>query len=215
MTKKIGKLHVITDTFLQSRFSHFELAELAIKGGADTIQFRQKTGSTKEMIANSQRIKHLCAEAGVSFVVNDRLDVAIAVDADGVHLGQDDFPIPLARKILPEDTLIGGSASTLEEVRKCVEEGADYVGFGPVFPTSSKDDAGPVSGIKKLKEVVDAFSVPIIAIGGITPENTREVLETGAAGLAVISAVCCAEDPKEATRNLLKALQKGNTEGPE
>ncbi|MFC2168066.1 thiamine phosphate synthase [Acidobacteriota bacterium] len=210
MTKKIGKLHVITDTVLQSRFSHFKLAELAIKGGADTIQFRQKTGSTKEMISKSRKIKLLCAEAGVSFVVNDRLDVAIAAEADGVHLGQDDFPALLAREILTEGTFIGGSASTLEEALKCVEEGAEYVGFGPVFPTSSKDDAGPVSGIIKLKEVVDAFPIPIIAIGGITPENTREVLDTGAAGIAVISAVCCAEDPKEATRNLLKALQQGN-----
>ena len=214
MTKPIGKLHVITDTILQSQFSHIEQAELAIRGGADTIQFRQKTGSTREMIACSRRIKHICAEAGVSFVVNDRIDVAIAAEADGVHLGQDDFPIPLARKILAENIFIGGSASTLEEARICVEEGADYVGFGPVFPTSSKDDAGPVSGLKKLKEIVDAFPVPIIAIGGITPENTQEVLEAGAAGIAVISAVCCALDPQEATQKLIKALQRGNTEGP-
>ncbi|MCJ7579202.1 MAG: thiamine phosphate synthase [Candidatus Aminicenantes bacterium] len=214
MTIKIGKLHVITDTSLQSRFSHFELAELAISGGADTLQFRQKIGSTREMIAQSCRIKSLCDKAGVSFIVNDRLDVAIAAMADGVHLGQDDFPIPLARKILAENILIGGSASTLEEAWRCVEEGADYVGFGPVFPTSSKADAGPVSGIKKLKEVVDTCPVPIIAIGGITPENTREVLEAGAAGIAVISAVCCAQDPKEATQNLIKALRRGNTEGP-
>lgn len=215
MIQQIGKLHIITDTVRQSRFSCIELAELAIRGGADTIQFRQKNGSTKELISNSQKIKHLCTEAGISFVVNDRLDVAIAVDADGVHLGQDDFPIPLARKILPEDTLIGGSAATIEEVRRCVEEGANYVGFGPVFPTSSKEDAGPVSGINKLKEVVDASPVPIIAIGGITPENIREVLEAGAAGIAVISTVCCAEDPTEATQNLLNAMQRGNTEGPE
>ena len=215
MIQQIGKLHIITDTILQSRFSCIELAELAIRGGADTIQFRQKNGSTKELISNSQKIKHLCIEAGISFVVNDRLDVAIAVDADGVHLGQDDFPIPLARKILPEDTLIGGSAATIEEVRRCVEEGADYVGFGPVFPTASKEDAGPVSGINKLKEVVDASPVPIIAIGGITPENIRKVLEAGAAGIAVISTVCCAEDPTEATQNLLNAMQRGNTEGPE
>jgi len=214
MTKKIGNLHVITDTVLQSRFSHFELAELAIEGGADTIQFRQKTGSTKEMIANSRRIKHICAEAGVSFIVNDRLDVAIATEADGVHLGQDDFPIPLARKLLNENIFIGGSAATLEEVQICVEEGADYVGFGPVFPTFSKDDAGPVSGIKKLKEVTDTFPVPIIAIGGITPENIGEVLEAGAAGIAVISAVCCTEDPKDATQKLIEALLRGNTGGP-
>ncbi len=208
MTKPIAKLHVITDTVIQSRFSHIELAELAIRGGADTIQFRQKTGSTREMIANSRRMKHLCTEAGVLFIVNDRLDVTIAAEADGVHLGQDDFPIPLARKKLGENIIIGGSAATLEEARKCFEEGAEYVGFGPVFPTSSKDDAGPVSGIELLRQVVEVVPVPIIAIGGITPKNTRAVLQAGAKGIAVISAVCKAQDPEDATQKLLKALEK-------
>ena len=142
------------------------------------------------------------------FIVNDRLDVAMASRADGVHLGQDDFPIPLARKILEKNIIIGGSAATLEEARKCYEEGAEYVGFGPVFPTSSKDDAGPVSGIEILRQVVEAVPVPIIAIGGITPQNTHAVLQAGAKGIAVISAVCKAPDPKEATRKLLEALEE-------
>ena len=208
MSKPIGKLHVITDHVIQSRFSHVQLAELAIQGGADTIQFRQKTGATKEMIDISRQMKSICAGAQVSFIVNDRLDVAMASGADGVHLGQDDFPIPLARKILGEDIFIGGSAATLEEARKCFEEGAAYVGFGPVFPTSSKDDAGPVSGIELLRQVVEAIPVPIIAIGGITPQNTRAVMQAGAKGIAVISAVCKAPDPEEATRKLLEALEK-------
>jgi len=208
MTKQIGKLHVITDTVLQSRFSHIEQAKLAIRGGADTIQFRQKSGSTREMIANSQRIKRLCAEAGVLFIVNDRLDVAIAAEADGVHLGQDDFPAPLARRLFGKDKIIGGSAAILDEALKCYEDGVDYVGFGPIFTTSSKEDAGPVSGIEKLKEVVKAIPVPIIAIGGITPENTPDVLEAGAAGIAVISAVCSAPNPEAATQQLLQALQR-------
>jgi len=208
MSKPIGKLHVITDHVIQSRFSHVQLAELAIQGGADTIQFRQKTGATKEMIDISRQMKSICAGAQVSFIVNDRLDVAMASGADGVHLGQDDFPIPLARKILGEDIFIGGSAATLEEARKCFEEGAAYVGFGPVFPTSSKDDAGPVSGIELLRQVVEAIPVPIIAIGGITPQNTRAVMQAGAKGIAVISAVCKAPDPEEATRKLFEALEK-------
>ncbi len=211
MTKLIGKLHVITDTVLQSRFSHIEQAELAIRGGADTIQFRQKAGSTREMIANSRRIKRLCVEAGVSFIINDRLDVAIAVEADGVHLGQDDFPAPLARRLFGKDKIIGGSAAILDEAIKCYEEGVDYVGFGPIFPTSSKEDAGPVSGIEKLKDVVKAIPVPIIAIGGITPGNTQDVLEAGAAGIAVISAVCCSPNPEEATQELYRALTEGKT----
>jgi thiamine-phosphate pyrophosphorylase len=204
--KQIGRLHVLTDTVLQGRFTHTELTRLAIAGGADTIQFRQKQGSTGKMIEVARNMKRLCAEAGVTFIVNDRLDVAVAAEADGVHLGQADFPIPMGRDILGENRIIGGSAATLKEAQKCLSEGADYVGFGPVFPTSSKDDAGPVSGIEVLKQVVEAISVPIIAIGGISAENTPDVLNAGAHGIAVISAVCCQESPEQATRSLHQAL---------
>ena len=207
-TKKIGRLHVLTDTELQSRFSHVELARMAIQGGADTIQFRQKSGATREMIKICREMKRLCEDADVAFIVNDRVDVAIASNADGVHLGQDDFPIPLARKLLGETRIIGGSAVTLEEAQECFSEGADYIGFGPVYPTTSKDDAGPVTGIKLLNEVVDAISIPIIAIGGITVENTPEVIRAGAQGIAVISAVCCQENPEQATRELVQALEQ-------
>jgi thiamine-phosphate pyrophosphorylase len=208
MMKQIGKLHILTDTVLQSRFSHMEITRLAIAGGADTIQYRQKSGSTRQMIEIARNMKRLCSEAGVMFIVNDRLDVAIAAEADGVHLGQDDFPIPMARELLGEGRIIGGSAATLDEARKCLSEGADYVGFGPVYPTSSKDDAGPVSGIDILKQVVEIIPLPIIAIGGVGAENTAIVIRAGAHGIAVISAVCCQDDPEEATRSLYQALNK-------
>ena len=206
--KKIGKLHILTDTVLQSRFSHMEITRLAIAGGADTIQYRQKSGSTREMIEAARNMKQLCSETGVTFIVNDRLDVAIAAEAHGVHLGQDDFPIPMARELLGEDRVIGGSAATLDEARKCLREGADYVGFGPVYPTSSKDDAGPVSGIDILKQVVEIIPLPIIAIGGVDAENIPDVIRAGAHGIAVISAVCCQDNPEEATRSLYEALNK-------
>jgi len=209
MMKQIGKLHTLTDTVLQSRFSHMEITRLAIAGGADTIQYRQKSGSTREMIEIARNMKRLCSEADVTFIVNDRLDVAIAAEADGVHLGQDDFPIPMARELLGEGRIIGGSAATLDEARKCLSEGADYVGFGPVYPTSSKDDAGPVSGIDILKQVVEIIPLPIIAIGGVGAENIPDVMRAGAHGIAVISAVCCQDDPEEATRALYQALNKG------
>jgi len=210
MKKQIGQYHVLTDTVLQSRFSHAELTKLAIAGGADTIQFRQKIGTTRKMIEVARQLKHLCAEAGVTFLVNDRVDVAIAADADGVHLGQDDFPLPLARELLGGSRIIGGSAATLKEARKCLAEGVDYIGFGPVFPTTSKADAGPVSGIELLKQVVEAVPLPVIAIGGIDAENTVEVIRSGTHGIAVISAVCCQENPEQATRALYKALQRGH-----
>ncbi|MFH1931582.1 MAG: thiamine phosphate synthase [Pseudomonadota bacterium] len=209
MMKQIGKLHILTDTVLQSRFSHMEITRLAIAGGADTIQYRQKSGSTREMIEIARNMKRLCSEAGVTFIVNDRLDVAIAAEADGVHLGQDDFPIPMARDLLGEGRIIGGSAATLDEARKCLSEGAGYVGFGPVYPTSSKDDAGPVSGIDILKQVVEVIPLPIIAIGGVSAENIPDVMRAGAHGIAVISAVCCQDDPEEATRALYQTLNKG------
>ncbi|MCP4574673.1 MAG: thiamine phosphate synthase [Deltaproteobacteria bacterium] len=208
--KKIGRLHVLTDTVLQNRFSHLELTEQAISGGADTIQFRRKSGSTKELIEIAMAMKNLCSKSGTPFIVNDRIDVAIAAEADGVHLGQDDFPIPLARKLLGKDRIIGGSAATPEEIETCIREGADYVGFGPIYPTGSKDDAGPVSGIDFLKRIVASTPVPIIAIGGIDQSNASHVMGTGAHGIAVISAVCCREDPQKAARDLHDMVAPGN-----
>jgi thiamine-phosphate pyrophosphorylase len=205
--KKTGRFHVLTDTCLQAHFSHLELAQLAIAGGADTIQFRQKEGSTRQMIRVAQQIQELCKGAGVTFVINDRVDVAIASHADGVHLGQDDFPIPLARKLLGEEAIIGGSAGNLEEARKCLLEGADYIGFGPVYPTTSKKDAGPAAGLGLLKQIVEAIALPIVAIGGITADNAAPVIKAGAHGLAVISAVCCQNDPAEAARCLRRLLE--------
>jgi thiamine-phosphate pyrophosphorylase len=204
--KKIGKLHVLTDTAFQSWFSHLELAELAIKGGADTIQYRQKSGSIREMIHIATQMKEVCSDYGVPLIVNDRVDVAIAAKADGAHLGQDDFPISQARELLGQEMIIGASASNMEEVEKCLLDGADYVGFGPIYPTTSKDDAGAVKGIDNLFQVVNAVRVPVIAIGGIGLDNVSEVMQTGVHGIAVISSVCCREDPEQATRMLYQAL---------
>jgi len=204
---KIGRFHVLTDTILQTRYSHVELTGLAIAGGADTIQFRQKEGSTREMISIAEEMQDLCRKAGVTFLVNDRVDVAIAAHADGVHLGQSDFPIPLARKLLGDEAIIGGSAGNIEEARKCLAEGADYVGFGPVYTTSSKEDAGPASGLELLEQIVREIPLPIIAIGGITTENIPLVMEAGAYGVAVISAVCCQSDPLDAARCLRGLLE--------
>ncbi|MCX8023496.1 MAG: thiamine phosphate synthase [Syntrophorhabdaceae bacterium] len=198
--RKIGRFHVLTDTALQKRYTHIELAEMAISGGADTIQFREKRGSTRELIDVALKLKEVCSKAGAVFIVNDRVDVAIASSADGVHLGQKDFPISLARKILGDDAIIGGSATNLEEARFCLMEGADYIGFGPVFPTASKEDAAPAKGLRLLKEVVETIPLPVIAIGGINIENMDDVLKTGVYGIAVISAVCCHEDPLYAAR---------------
>ena len=205
--KRIGRFHVLTDSCLQTQFSHLELSELAMTGGADTIQFREKGGETREMIRVAEQMQALCKRAGVTFMINDRVDVAMASHADGVHLGQSDFPIPLARKLLGNEVIIGGSAGTLEEARNCLLEGADYIGFGPVYPTLSKEDAGPAGGRELLKQVVDEIPLPIIAIGGITKDNVPMVIQAGVHGIAVISAVCCQKDPMEAAKCLRRLLE--------
>ena len=198
---------MLTDACLQARFSHLELAELAIAGGADTIQFREKSGETRQLIHIAGQMQALCKKTGATFIVNDRVDVAIASRADGTHLGQNDFPIALARKLLGEEAIIGGSAGSLEEARKCLLEGADYIGFGPIYFTTSKEDAGPAGGLDLLRQAVKEIPLPIIAIGGLTKDNTLPVLRTGVHGIAVISAVCCQNDPSEAARCLRRLLE--------
>jgi thiamine-phosphate pyrophosphorylase len=206
--KRIGRLHVLTDCVLQDRFSHLELARLAVQGGADVIQFRQKTGSTRSLIETAREMKAVCEAAGALLIVNDRIDVALAARADGVHLGQEDFPLALARELLGEERVIGGSASGLEEALACVRAGADYVGFGPVFPTTSKADAGPASGLDGLRSIADAIDAPVIAIGGIDRANAARVMAAGAHGIAVISAVCCRPDPADAARSLCTLVRR-------
>lgn len=205
--REIGRLHVITDIVLQGRFSHEDLARLAIAGGAEAIQFRQKQGSTREMIETARAMLAVCRRLGVPLIVNDRLDVALAVGADGVHLGQDDFPLAQAREILGPDKIIGGSASTLEEARFCRSQAVDYIGLGPVYPTGSKADASPAGGLDLVRRVTREVDLPVIAIGGIGPANAPEVVSAGAHGVAVISAVCCQDDPRAAAADLLRALR--------
>lgn len=206
MKPALGRLHVITDTSLQSKYTHVDLARLAIDSGADTIQYRQKEGSSLEMYRKAEAIMKLCREAGVTMIVNDRLDIALAVDADGVHLGQSDLPLPIARKLLGDNKLIGGSAVNFDELQKVIDDGADYVGYGPVFGTNSKADPGVPKGISFMKTVAERSSIPVIAIGGIKLQHVRDLLSTGIQGIAVISAICCASDPAASTTAFVKAI---------
>ncbi len=205
--KKIGKFHLITDSVIQSRFSHVELAKMAIKGGADTIQYRSKSGSTREMIDTAIKIKTLCAEAGIPLIINDRVDVAIASGADGVHLGDDDFPIPLARKLLGPDAIIGGSAGNIDDALRCFDDGVDYIGSGPVYGTKTKADAGEAIGVETIRSISAKIPVPVIAIGGVTAGDVEELLAAGAHGVAVISAVCLSDDPEREARLFSEALR--------
>ena len=204
--KNIGVLHVITDTTLQSRFTHAELAELAIEGGADTVQFRQKQGTTRELIAMGQSMQAVCEQHKVPLIVNDRADIALAVGATGAHFGQDDMPVAIGRRILPTETIIGASARTEEKILEAITEGADYIGFGPIYGTTSKPDAETAKGLDRLRRMCDIAACPVIAIGGITVQTARDVIRAGAHGIAVISAVCAHAEPTVATQALLNEI---------
>ncbi len=207
--KSIGRLHVITDTTIQSRFTHSQLAKLAIAGGADTIQFRQKSTSTRLLVETAFHLKAICDQRCVPLIINDRADIALAVEASGAHFGQEDLPIDVARRILPSQAIIGASARTKDKIMEAISAGADYIGFGPVFRTSSKSDAEKPKGLSELARFCQIASCPVIAIGGITLETVQDVMQCGAHGIAVISSVCTVEDPMQATRQLILEIQQG------
>ena len=204
--KNIGVLHVITDTTLQSRFTHTELAALAIAGGADTLQFRQKDGTTRELIAAAQSMQRVCEQHKVPLIVNDRADIALAVGAVGAHFGQDDMPVSIGRRILSTNAIIGASARTEEKILAAISEGVDYIGFGPIYGTTSKPDAEMAKGLDRLRRMCDIAACPVIAIGGIGVQTAADVIRAGAHGLAVISAVCAHPEPTVATRALLNEI---------
>ena len=205
--KNIGVLHVITDTRLQARFTHVELAELAIQGGADTVQFRQKQGTTRELVATAQAMQKVCEARKVPLIVNDRADIALAVGAAGAHFGQDDMRVSIGRRILPSTAIIGASARTDAKILEAITAGADYIGFGPIYSTTSKPDAEMAKGLERLRRMCDIAACPVIAIGGIGIETAGEVIRAGAHGIAVISAVCAHPEPAVATQALLNEIQ--------
>jgi thiamine-phosphate pyrophosphorylase len=195
----LGRLHVLTDFHLQQQHSHADLARLAIRGGADTIQFRQKHGGIQNKLVEAEKVAAVCTDASIPLIVDDRIDITQAIDADGVHLGQEDFPVDAARSIVGPETLIGATATKKQQVVEASEKGADYVGFGPVFPTTSKRNPKSVKGPEGLAAACEAVPIPVIAIGGITHDRVRPTLEAGAHGVAVLSAVATANDPEQAT----------------
>ena len=201
-------LYVITDRRLSGGKSHLEVMRAAIEGGATAIQLRDKDASTRELIEAGLALRELTRERGVTFIVNDRVDVALAVDADGVHVGQDDMPARLARKLVGPDKIVGVSASTLEEALRAEADGADYVSASPVFSTPTKTDTPPPTGLEGLRAFVEAVHVPVIAIGGINEGNVEEVIKAGAAGVAVISAVVAASDIAAAARRLRQRIEE-------
>ncbi len=201
------RLHVLTDRALARGRSTAEVVTAALAGGATVVQLRDKERTGAALVRVGHHLRALTRAHGGLLIVNDRVDVALAIDADGAHVGQDDLPAREARRLLGPDRLLGVSARTVEEAVRAAGEGANYIGFGPVFPTATKGDAGPPRGLEDLRRACRAVTVPIVAIGGITSDNVGDVLVAGAAGVAVIAAVVTAPDMAAATRTLREAIR--------
>lgn len=208
----VGRLHVLTDTHFQQRHTHAALATLAAAGGADAVQFRQKAGTVRDWLAGLRPTVAACRAAGVPCIVDDRLDLALAAGADGVHLGALDLPVADARQIVDALSgparLVGATATTADEARAAEAAGADYVGFGPVFATASKAAPASVKGLAGLAAACAAVRIPVIAIAGLTPERVAPCLEAGAWGVAVMTAVTTADDVTAATARFRAPLDR-------
>jgi thiamine-phosphate diphosphorylase len=205
MTARIGRLHVITDVTLQSRWSHAELACMASEAGADVVQYRDKQKRPAAHVEVARAL-HARLPDGVHLIVNDHVDVVQQVGAYGVHLGAQDLPVRQARRLLGSDACIGATANSLQEARQRFEEPIDYLGVGPVFGTTSKAHPAPRLGLDALARIVGESPVPVIAIGGIEPRDVEAVLQSGAHGIAVLGGVVCQPDPRAAVRRYRHAL---------
>ncbi|WLR60514.1 thiamine phosphate synthase [Guptibacillus hwajinpoensis] len=202
------KLYVITGEEFHPDRDLVEVMEQAIQGGADIIQLRDKTNSKKVVLEKALRLKELTQKYEVPFIVNDHIDIALAVDADGIHLGQDDLPLEVARKIVGTKKIIGISTHRIEEAREAEQRGADYIGAGTVFPTNSKSDVVDPVTTDYLKEVAAEISIPFVAIGGIKLHNVTDVLHSGASRVCVISEVVGSADIKGTCKAFIQSIQK-------
>jgi thiamine-phosphate pyrophosphorylase len=205
-------LYLVTDRGLAAGRSLAEIVKAAIAGGASVVQLREKECNTGEMIRLAQQLLAITQPLGVPLIVNDRVDVALAADADGVHVGQEDMPATIARRLIGPEKILGVTAASPEEARRAVADGADYIGCNAVFPTPTKTDTGTPMGIEGFRQLAHSVPVPVVAIGGINASNAGALVRAGAAGVAVVSAIMAAEDPEEAARVLRRVVDQARRE---
>jgi thiamine-phosphate pyrophosphorylase len=206
--RRLTGLYAIIDSQALGERSHLKVADWLIRGGAKVIQLRDKLSGKDELLPLARQLQSLCSQHDVLFIVNDHLDIALAAGADGLHLGQKDLPIKEARKLLPIDKILGCSVTTVDQATAAESNGADYLAVGSIYPTSSKETATVVS-LERLRQVRQAVSLPLVAIGGINKDNAAEVLAAGADAVAVISALLEAKDIEEATRQVIAGFEAG------
>ena len=204
---ELGRLHVLTDT-RQGR-APLEVVAAALSAGAPAVQVRSKGGTDRELYAFASRVAELCGRTGALCLVNDRVDVALAVGAGGTHLGEHDLPVAAVRRLAGTRHHVGGTARDPAGGRALVAEGATYLGVGPAYATTTKDGLPDALGPAGIAAVAGAVDVPVLAIGGVTARAVPELLAAGAYGVAVVAAVSDAADPARATRELLEALERG------
>ncbi len=178
----------------------------SVSGGVSIVQLREKNNSSLSFYKKAAALKQLLNELSIPLVINDRVDIALAIGADGIHIGQDDLPLPVVKKMVPEDMIVGVSVSTLEEALEAERNGADYIGVGSVFPTKTKKDA-TLMALEDLGEICRSVSIPAVAIGGITADNMSALSDSGLSGTAVVSAIMNADNPKAASESLLKIIK--------
>ncbi len=203
MDKKILRLYAVTDRSWLNGHALEDDIEKAIKGGVTLVQLREKNIATDDITKSAIKIKSVCKKHGIPLIINDNVDAVIGSDADGVHLGQSDMSISEARKILGKNKIIGATAKTVEQAQKAELEGADYLGSGAIFGTTTKDDAKKMD-IETLKSITQSVKIPVVAIGGITGENILELRGTGISGAAVVSGIFAQNDIEKAAEDLYK-----------
>lgn len=196
-------LYLVTDNKNKTTEEFLNIIEEAIKGGVTLVQLREKSSTTKDFYDLALKVKKITSKYNIPLIINDRIDIAIAIDADGIHVGQDDMPCSIVREIIGDNKILGVSASTIEEAIKAQEDGANYIGTGAIFPTSTKDDAPKITK-NDLKKITESIKIPTIAIGGITLKNMKNLSDSGINGISVVSAIMDSEDPKKTSENLKK-----------
>jgi thiamine-phosphate pyrophosphorylase len=199
-------LHLVTDRSLSQARSLVEVVAEAVAGGVTCVQLREKSCSTRQFLDEALALKALLQPLGVPLIINDRVDIALAVGAAGVHLGQSDMPISHARRLLGPDCLIGISAESMADALEAEQQGADYIGISPVFNTPTKTDTAPALGLEGIRRIRELARIPLVGIGGINLTNARQVLAAGADGVAVVSAIMAAESPREAAKAIREEL---------
>ncbi len=201
-------LYLVTDRGLSRGRTTIQIVEAALCGGVTCVQLREKTCSTREFITQALSIKDHLKRHNVPLIINDRVDIAQAVNADGVHLGQSDMPIETAKAILKDSMIIGISAESLEDAVQAEKDGADYIGVSPIYVTPTKTDAASPLGLEGLREIRKSVRIPLVGIGGLNRENAGEVINNGADGVAVVSSIVAADDPEKAARELKKIIEQ-------